>query len=65
MIWYSIGRLFIEHMRTDSLMLGPIKAAQLISLVFIIIGIIIIVKQKKGSRFDNLYNVDGENEIRF
>ena len=30
---YSLGRFFIEGLRTDSLMLGPIKMAQLISLV--------------------------------
>ena len=65
MIWYSLGRLFIEQMRMDSLMLGPIKAAQLISLIFIIIGVFLIVKNKKDSKFENLYNVDGENEIRF
>lgn len=65
MVWYSIGRIFIEQMRMDSLMLGPIKVAQLVSLLLIIIGISLIIKQKKGSRFDNLYNVDGENEIRF
>lgn len=65
MIWYSIGRLFIEQLRQDSLMLGPVKVAQLVSIILIIIGIIIIVKSKKGSRFENLYNVDGENEIRY
>lgn len=65
MIWYSVGRIFIEQMRMDSLMFGPIKAAQLVSMIFIIIGVFLMIKQKKGSRFDNLYNVDGENEIRF
>lgn len=30
---YSLGRFFIEGLRTDSLMLGPIKMAQLISIV--------------------------------
>ena len=32
LIWYSIGRCFIEYFRSDSLMLGKIKVAQLISL---------------------------------
>ena len=39
LIWYGVIRLFIEGMRTDSLMLGPIKVAQLVSLCFIIISI--------------------------
>lgn len=38
-IIYSIGRFFIEGLRTDSLMFGPIRMAQAISLVFIVVGI--------------------------
>lgn len=38
LIAYSIGRFWIEGLRTDSLMLGPLKMAQIISLVFIAIG---------------------------
>lgn len=41
-IGYSIGRFFIEGMRTDSLMLGPIRVAQLISILFILTGAVII-----------------------
>lgn len=64
MMWYSIGRLVIEHYRSDSLMLGPIKIAQLVSIILIIVGLIILIKNRKGSRFDNLYNGE-ENAIRF
>ena len=39
MICYSIGRFFIEGLRTDSLMFGPIRMAQFISLVAIVVGI--------------------------
>ena len=35
---YSVGRFFIEGMRTDSLMLGPFRVAQLISLTIITAG---------------------------
>lgn len=38
--WYGVVRFFIESMRTDALMLGPIKMAQAISLVGILIGIL-------------------------
>ncbi len=37
-IAYSLGRVWIEALRTDSLMLGPLKMAQVISLVEIAIG---------------------------
>ena len=37
---YSIGRFFIEGLRTDSLMIGPLRMAQVISLVGVVGGII-------------------------
>lgn len=48
MIWYGIGRLFIEGLRTDSLYLGSIRVSQLLSLVLIVAGIIIILKNRKN-----------------
>lgn len=36
---YSLGRLWIEGLRTDSLMLGPLKIAQVVSLVGIALGV--------------------------
>jgi len=49
MILYSLGRVFIEGLRTDSLMLGNIRVAQAISIVGILAGIAIIayIKRKK------------------
>lgn len=48
-VLYSIGRLFIESLRTDSLMIGNIRIAQFMSIVGVVIGItyIIYVKSKK------------------
>ena len=40
-ILYSIERFFVESLRTDSLMIGPFKQAQVISLCAIIAGIIL------------------------
>ncbi|MFW6022494.1 MAG: prolipoprotein diacylglyceryl transferase [Halanaerobiaceae bacterium] len=48
-IGYSIGRFFIEGMRTDSLMMGPIRVAQMVSLVLILTGIIFIYKRHRKS----------------
>ena len=57
LIWYSIGRFFIEGLRQDSLLLGNFKVAQVVSLILIVIGIIIFIKIKRqGSVFDNKYN---------
>ena len=39
-ILYSLGRFFIEGLRTDSLMIGPLRMAQVISLVGVVGGII-------------------------
>ena len=39
LIGYSLGRFWIEGLRTDSLMLGPLRIAQVVSLVEIAIGV--------------------------
>ncbi|MEI3607444.1 prolipoprotein diacylglyceryl transferase [Pseudogracilibacillus sp. SE30717A] len=53
---YSIGRFFIEGMRTDSLFLGPIKQAQFLSLLLIIGAIILIIYRRKINRVDRKYD---------
>ncbi|UYZ36571.1 prolipoprotein diacylglyceryl transferase [Clostridium beijerinckii] len=47
---YSLGRVFIEGLRTDSLMLGNIRIAQLISIIGMVLGIVIVlyIKRKKA-----------------
>ena len=47
-ILYSLARLFIEGLRTDSLMFGQIRVAQLISLIAIVIGGAILYYKKKN-----------------
>ncbi|WGV28417.1 prolipoprotein diacylglyceryl transferase [Halotia branconii] len=39
LIAYSLGRLWIEGLRTDSLMLGPLRIAQVVSLIGITLGL--------------------------
>ncbi len=60
LVWYGIGRFFIEGLRTDSLMLGPLKMAQVVSIMMILAGIILFFIRNRGSRFQNRYN-DKEN----
>lgn len=65
LMWYSFGRFFIEIFRSDSLMLGPLKMAQVISVILFIIGLLLFIFCKKGSRFDGLYKQVEEKEIKF
>lgn len=44
---YSLGRFFIEGLRTDSLMIGPLRVAQLISLaIMAVCAAVILIKRK-------------------
>lgn len=52
LIWYGVIRIFIESLRTDSLMLGSIKMAQLIGLPMIIIGIILIIVSGNKDKYN-------------
>lgn len=47
MICYSIIRFFIEGLRTDSLYFGPMRVAQMVSILFVGLGVLMIVINKK------------------
>lgn len=59
LIWYGLERFIVEGLRTDSLMLGSLKMAQLISLAMILVGIILFIVIKHKSVFENRYNDKG------
>ncbi|WP_026895183.1 prolipoprotein diacylglyceryl transferase [Clostridiisalibacter paucivorans] len=44
---YSVGRFFIEGLRIDSLMLGPLRVAQVISLIIILLSTAIFIYKKR------------------
>ncbi len=45
---YSVGRFFIESLRTDSLMIGPLKQAQVISVcLFVLAAVIFWLRNRK------------------
>ncbi len=48
--WYGIERLIIESFRSDSLMLGPLKIAQVISVFAILFGIWLFIKSIKNNK---------------
>jgi phosphatidylglycerol---prolipoprotein diacylglyceryl transferase len=66
LIWYGIGRIMIESLRTDSLMFNGFKAAQVVSLGMVLLGILIFILKARSSIFDNRYNEwGGINEVKF
>ena len=55
-ILYSVERFFVEQLRTDSLMLGPFKTAQIVSAaVFILFLFIYIYMSKKYSKKNRMF----------
>lgn len=50
LLWYSIGRFYVEGLRTDSLMLtSNLRIAQVISILIAIVSLILIFyRRKKG-----------------
>ncbi|AOT68469.1 prolipoprotein diacylglyceryl transferase [Geosporobacter ferrireducens] len=45
-VLYSVGRFFIEGLRTDSLMIGPFRTAQFVSILIILGGAFIIYRER-------------------
>lgn len=63
MIWYGIVRFFIESLRTDSLMFGDLKMAQMVSIIMVVGGIImLIITSLKCKNYSDVGAV--ENEIK-
>ncbi|TGB02322.1 prolipoprotein diacylglyceryl transferase [Halobacillus salinus] len=56
-IWYSVGRFFIEGMRTDSLYLfGEIRTAQFISIILVVLSLAVMYYRRKAGYADRYYN---------
>ncbi len=53
-ILYSVGRFFIEGLRTDSLMIGPLRTAQVISVLIIVsFSVLWFIGRNKNKRLQN------------
>lgn len=59
LIWYGVGRFFIEGMRTDSLYIGGLRVSQIISLLLVVAGIAFVVYQRKIKYPKDPYYTDG------
>lgn len=56
LMWYSVGRFYVESLRTDSLMMGAFKAAQVASVFMFVAGFIILLLSFRKSKYEGLYN---------
>ena len=56
LMWYSFGRFFIESWRTDSLMIGGFKIAQIVSVILFIVALIYLIYLYKKGKYEELYN---------
>lgn len=62
LIWYSIGRFFVEGMRTDSLMLtSHLRMAQIISIVLIVAALAVLFYRRKSGMAERRY-LEKENQ---
>lgn len=53
LIWYGIGRFFIEGLRSDSLYLGIFRVSQLVSVVMVVIGFALLFQIKHKGKVKN------------
>lgn len=50
LLWYGAGRMVIEGLRSDSLMLGPVRVSQLLSAVLALAALGVLVRRKAKER---------------
>ncbi len=62
LIYYSVGRFFIEHFRTDSLMLGSLQMAQVISIIGIVAGLLLFFYDRQRPAPTDNFNNNLENK---
>lgn len=68
MTWYGLGRMFIEGMRTDSLMLGVFRVSQVVAFITFAVGVIMLIllgikarnERLAQGAYENLFIKDGK-----
>ena len=68
-VWYGFGRAIIELLRTDSLMIGPLKVSCVLSLLICISAAVILIvltkkinEKAKGLTYQNVFASDDETD---
>ena len=63
LLWYGMGRAWIEGLRTDSLYLGNVRISQLVAGICVIVSaFVIIFKWKSGEREEEAAEAEEETE---
>ena len=61
--WYGLGRFFIEGLRTDSLMLGPVRVSQILSAVMVLAAAFMFFKRLRAKKSaENDKNTDNSEK---
>ena len=55
LIYYGLGRMWIEGLRTDSLYWGPLRVSQWLSAILVVIGVAILVYNHFSKQKDKTY----------
>ncbi len=50
MLWYGVGRVLVESLRTDSLYIGPLKLAQCIGVITALCGAFLMIYHSKKKK---------------
>lgn len=65
LIGYPLGRFFLEYLRPDAWMVGPIAAAQLFALICILVSVVILILRHAGASVsvsgDDPFGVESSN----
>ena len=63
-IWYGVGRFFIESTRTDSLMIGTMKASQLVAILAILGGVVgLWFLHRRAQALPKMLSADGDTTL--
>ncbi|MBE6563357.1 MAG: prolipoprotein diacylglyceryl transferase [Ruminococcaceae bacterium] len=63
MTWYGFGRMLIEGLRTDSLMLGPVRVSQALAAATFILGaVLMIINLRNLKRYNEAVSVEEKKE---
>lgn len=64
--WYGFGRFFIEGLRTDSLMWGPVRVSQALGGFLFVAGLALLIYfNQRGKRPCTLEYIEGQKKNRF
>ena len=58
--WYGLGRAFIEGLRTDSLMIGPVRISQMVAILSCIAAVVTIVYVRNKMKTETQVIEDSE-----